>query len=210
MKRVLRLQKGDRVAFFNDAPEDNGIDIIAEIKSIESSNITLFVKDRVEHLRESTKYLTLYCSLIKKEHFEWMLEKATEIGVHAFVPVVATRSSKKNTPRARAETIIKEAAEQSGRAIIPILHEQLSFEDAMKHAEQSGSKTYVATLSERENIVRGAGNRHINLFIGPEGGWDPKELFVAERTHCELISLGRLTLRAETAAAVGSYMLLWG
>ena len=210
IKRVLRLKKGDRVAFFNTIEGEEGTDVVAEIKNAEGSSISLLVRERFENLRESTKYLTLYCALIRKERFEWMLEKATEVGVYEFVPFVATRSMRKNIQRIRCEAIIKEAAEQSGRSIIPQLHNVISFEQALKRAAESQRKTFFAAPSEHETMIRGAGDRHVNLFIGPEGGWDPKEIFAARNAHCEVVSLGRLTLRAETAAVVGSYVLLWG
>ena len=209
MGRVLRLRRGDRVAFFNNLPGEQGIDVIAEIKNADGSTISFLVKDRVENVRESTKYLTLHCALIRKERFEWMLEKATEAGVHEFVPLVAAHSMRKSIQRARCEAIIKEAAEQSGRAIIPRLHDVISFDQALKQAAASKRKTFFAASSERDNMIRGAGDRHINLFIGPEDGWDPKEIFLAHEAHCEMVSLGRLMFRAETAAVVGSYTLLW-
>src|SRR3989338_2447040 len=205
MGRVFRLRRGDRVAFFNNLPGEQGVDVIAEIKNADGSTISFLVKDRVENVRESTKYLTLYCALIRKERFEWMLEKATEAGVREFVPFVAARSVRKNIQRARCETIIKEAMEQSGRAIIPHLYDPISFEQAIEQSAASQRKTFFAARSERDNMIRGAGDRYVNLFIGPEGGWDPKEIFLAREAHCEIVSLGRLTLRTETAAVVGSY-----
>ena len=210
IKRVSRLHKGDHIALFNTIEGEEGTDVVAEIKNIEGSSIGLLVKERLENLRESTKHLTLYCALIRKERFEWMLEKATEPGVREFVPFVAARSVRKNIQRARCETIIKEAMEQSGRAIIPHLYDPISFEQAIEQSAASQRKTFFAARSERDNMIRGAGDRYVNLFIGPEGGWDPKEIFLAREAHCEIVSLGRLTLRAETAAVVGSYTLLWG
>lgn len=210
IQRVLRLRKGDTIVLFNNIEGEEGTDVVAEIKNTAGSSISLLVRERLENLRESTKYLTLYCALIRKERFEWILEKATEVGVREFVPFVATRSMRKNIQRARCETILKEAAEQSGRAIIPQIQNVISFEQALKQSLASQRKTFFAASVERDNMIRGAGDRHVSLFVGPEGGWDPKEIFLAREAHCEMVSLGRLTLRAETAAVVGSYTLLWG
>ncbi len=210
MKRVLRLHKGDQVAFFNDRPEDLGFDVIAELKNIEGATAIFLMRERKEHFRENKKKLTLFCSLIKKEKFEWVLQKGTEVGVSDFVPIVAVRSEKKSINAPRCEIILKEAAEQSGRAVIPRLHPVISLEKALESTATGGQKTYFAYEGERENMIRGAGDRTINLFIGPEGGWDAKEVFMASRANCEIVSLGRLVLRAETAAVAGSYMLLCG
>ena len=210
LKRVLRVRRGDRVIFFNDREEDRGFEFIVEIKTVDSASIACLVRERVENRREPTKKLTLYAALIKKDKFEWILQKGTEIGIHEFVPVVAAHSEKKNIKIDRALEVIREAAEQSGRATIPALQPVMTFEKALEHAQTSGAKNYFAHTAESENRIRGAGDRTINLFVGPEGGWDDKEIFAAARANFETISLGRLTLRSETAAIVGSYTLLWG
>lgn len=208
--RVLKLHKGEVVIFFNTNQEELGTDVIAELKNIQAGSAMFLVRDRVENMRESKKKLTLYISLIKKEKFEWVLQKGTEIGVTEFVPVLAMRSEKKNINIERCEDILKEAAEQSGRAIIPKLHQITLLEKALEKARLSGNKNYFADIKERDNLIRGAGDRAIGIFIGPEGGWDEKELFGATKNNCEMVSLGRLILRAETAAITGSFMLLWG
>src|SRR3989344_3442125 len=96
LKNVLRLRKGERVAFCNTDPELVGVDIIAELKNIEGSAAVFIVRDRVENQRESSKKLTLYCAFLKKDKFEWVLQKGTEVGVSEFVPVIAARLDKKS------------------------------------------------------------------------------------------------------------------
>jgi 16S rRNA (uracil1498-N3)-methyltransferase len=211
LRDVLRLKKGERIVFFNDKPEYIGYDFIAEIKGIETSCITFMARDKTENTREPSRKLVLYQSLIKKDNFEWVLAKATEVGVSEIIPVLSARSEKKTLNQERCDAILKEAAEQSGRALIPTLQNILTFDLAVEQARASGAKTYFASTSEKENMIRGIGERSVNLFVGPEGGWEEKEIFAAARIPTfETISLGRLTLRAETAAITASYMLLWG
>ena len=211
IKNVLKLRRGERVAFFSDKPEYAGYDFIAELKNIEGVIAVFMFRERVENLKEPSKKLVLYQSLIKKDKLELVLEKATEAGVSEIVPIVAARSEKKSLQKDRCFSILKEAAEQSGRSIIPKLHEIVSFDRALSMAELSGNKTYFADVNEKENMIRGAGDRAMNLFIGPEGGWTDQEIFsVKRRPNFEIISLGRLTLRSETAALAASYILLWG
>ncbi|MDP2669194.1 MAG: RsmE family RNA methyltransferase [bacterium] len=211
MRDVLRLKKSDKIAFFSDKPEYGGFDYVAEVKGIEAGSVTFMFRERVENTREPSRKLVLYQSLIKKDNFEWVLAKATEVGVSEIIPVLSARSEKKSLNQERCEMILKEAAEQSGRAIIPTLSEVLFFEKAVERARVSGIKTYFASVTEKENMIRGVGERTINLFIGPEGGWEEREIFAAQRNqNFEIISLGRLTLRAETAAITASYTLLWG
>lgn len=212
IRNVLKLHRGERVVFFNNKPEGAGHDYICELKNIEGSNSAIFLfRERVENNKEPVKKLVLYQSLIKKDKFEWVLEKATEVGVSEIVPVLSARSEKKSLNKERCFSILKEATEQSGRATVPKLHDVVNFEHAISAAEASGAKNYFAYESERENMIRGVGDRAMNLFIGPEGGWSDQEVFAVERRpNFEIISLGRLTFRSETAAVVASYTLLWG
>ena len=125
------------------------------------------------------------------------------------MPVIATRSEKKSINKSRAEQVLREATEQSGRAYIPKLHEAVNFEQAYLMAEATNNKIYFSSLDEKDNLIHPSGERAFNLFVGPEGGWDEKEIVKARSRNCEIISLGRLTLRAETAALAASYALLW-
>lgn len=209
LKNVLRVRKGDNIAFFNDREEDRGFDMVAEIKTIDVSSIACLMRERVENTKEPTKKLTLYMALVKKDKFEWIVQKGTEVGVSEFVPVLAAHSEKKSFKQDRVAGIIREAAEQSGRAILPTIHVALSFDEALRDAVTSGYKTFFAHTKDHATMIRGAGDRAVNLFVGPEGGWDEKEVRAADHANCESVSLGRLTLRAETAAIAGSYILLW-
>src|SRR3989344_3309844 len=207
---VLKLRKGERVVFFNNDPEFVGSDFIVELKNIDGGAANFMLRERVDNQRESSKKLILYQSLIKKDKFEWILEKATEIGVLEIVPMISARSEKKSLNLIRCQNILKEAAEQSGRAIIPRLHDVLLFDRALSMAVASSSKTYFASVSEKENMIHAVGERAMNVFIGPEGGWEEREEFAAQRANFQIISLGRLALRSETAAISATYTLLWG
>ncbi|KKT21432.1 MAG: Ribosomal RNA small subunit methyltransferase E [Candidatus Giovannonibacteria bacterium GW2011_GWC2_43_8] len=214
MRDVLKLRKGEKAVFFNANPECLGFDFIAELKNIEGvghgGQAVFMFREKLENIREPSKKLILYQSLIKKDKFEWVLGKATEAGVSEIVPVISARSEKKSLNIRRCQMILKDSAEQSVRAIIPKLHSEINFEKAALMAQNSGHKTYFADLSEKDNKIHGAGDRTINLFIGPEGGWEERELYAANRAGFVIVSLGRLVLRSETAAVVASYTLLWG
>lgn len=211
IKNVLRLKKGEKTAFFSDKADYFGFDYIFELKNIDGGSANFMFREKAENTREPSRKLVLFQSLVKKDNFEWILEKATEVGVSEIVPVISARSEKKSLNHERCEKILKEAAEQSGRAFVPKLHPVITLERAIVKAAEPGTKTYFATLAEKENMIRGVGDRSINLFIGPEGGWEEREEFAAHHhQNFEIISLGRLTLRSETAAIAASYTLLWG
>ena len=210
LRSVLRVQKGEQVIFFKDKNEFKGLDFVYELKNIERSSANFLFKEKKENTREPRKKLVLYQSLIKKEKFEQILQHATEVGAFEIVPVISARSEKKSLNQERCEKILREAAEQSGRVIVPNFRKVLDLEKAIESAKSSEFKTYFAHTKEKDHVIYGAGDRQVNLFIGPEGGWEEKEVFAFVRAGFLPVSLGRLTLRAETAAIVSSFTLLWG
>src|SRR3989344_6251254 len=153
VKNVLRLKKGEKAAFFSDKGEYAGYDFVFELKNIDGGSANFMFRERVENTREPSRKLVLYQSLIKKDKFEWALEKATEAGVSEIVPVLSARSEKKSLNPERCQLILKEAAEQSGRAVIPKFHDIVNFERALAAAEASGAKNYFAFGGEKENVI---------------------------------------------------------
>lgn len=210
LRNVLRIQKNGAVVFFNDKNEFKGLDFVYELKNMERTSANFLFKEKTENMREPNRKLILFQSLIKKEKFEQILQHATEVGVFEIVPMVSARSEKKSLNIERCEKILREASEQSGRAVIPKFHKVLDLEKAVNFSKDSGFKTYFTHTKEKENMIYGAGDRQVNLFIGPEGGWEEKEIFAFNRAGFRSVSLGRLTLRAETAALVSTFTLLWG
>lgn len=143
---------------------------------------------------------TLYQSLIKKDKMEWVVEKATELGVAKIVPIVSERSEKKGFNLERARRIAIEASEQCGRADVPVVGEIISLDESL---EQSGDLViFDSSGKSLELKAKSSKLKPLSLFIGPEGGWSEKELKFFRENNAEIFSLGKLTLRAETAAVV--------
>jgi len=156
----------------------------------------------------SGRDITLYISLIKKDKLEWVVEKATELGVSKIVPIISERSEKKGFNLERARKIAIEASEQCGRADVPEIGEVVSLDETLEKAENvvvfdsSGTPPASQSLGTLPLIkVREDGNP-TSIFIGPEGGWSEKEMERFKDSNMEILSLGKLTLRAETAAVV--------
>ena len=141
---------------------------------------------------------------------ELVFEKGTEIGVNTFVPLLTERSLKRGISEERAGKIVKEAAEQSGRARVPIVSNPLVFEDAIQFAKEQNGLNVLAHEKEagRTLDVAPSARSCITLFIGPEGGFSEKEVSTARNAGFFITSLSRRVLRAETAAIVGSYAVL--
>lgn len=147
----------------------------------------------------------LLASLFKFDHFEWMLEKATELGVERVTPVASIRSEKGLEAAAakrlsRWERIAREAGQQSRRVRPPEISGVLRFDDALAAAadqrllldEAPGGATIFMALAGCDGTVA--------LLCGPEGGWDERERQAAIDAGWQRVSLGPMILRAETAA----------
>jgi 16S rRNA (uracil1498-N3)-methyltransferase len=152
--------------------------------------------------------LTLCPSLIKKDKLEWVIEKCTELGVGKFEPVISSRSEKKALSLTRLENIAKEAAEQSGRAVVPIIARPISLKEKLNDG-QSEFIMFDPSGTEDISVVKSIiKDKPIEVFIGPEGGWTQEEIELFKNKRARIISLGHMTLRAETAAIVGIALML--
>ena len=202
IKNVLRLKVGEEVI----VGDGKGKEILAEIKEIGKSSIVLKINQVKENNNEPKNSVTLYCAVLKKENFELVTQKATEVGIKNIIPVISERTIKLGLNKERLEKIAKEAAEQSGRGVVPVISEPMSFEKAVESASREGSSFLFDSSGEvfKENSLNG----EVSAFIGPEGGWTERELSLARSNGLSIVSLGKLTLRAETAAIIASYLLI--
>lgn len=207
LRDVFRLKKGDEAIFF----DGEGLDITFRIKMISKKEGT-FVKEKEERSIMPKKNITLLMSLIKKDNFEMVLQKCTELGVSRFVPILAERSEKKNIDMERAKRIIKEASEQCGRGDIPGLREVMSLEKALQEFDNILVFDLRGESLPASEFVSLQANQLASspaILIGSEGGWSDRELALFKDKNIPIYSLGELTLRAETAAIVTSSLALF-
>jgi 16S rRNA (uracil1498-N3)-methyltransferase len=153
----------------------------------------------------------LCMALVKKDNFELIAQKVTEIGVTHIVPILCEHSEKRKLNFERLNKIVLEASEQSGRGDIPTIHEVMKIEEVFKkgilpqekivlHPEGDTLKKYLSGLHEAKSFA---------VFVGPEGGFTPKELELLKSYNVPIVSLGSQILRAETAAiAISSLLIL--
>ncbi len=197
--RVLRLQSGSQVRLFNSEKEER----LCVIDRLDTLAAQLTVKDIVEPLiPEAEVYLCF--SLLKKDKNTWVMQKATELGVSGFVPLVSKRTEKTGFDVERAHKIVVEASEQCGRSDVPTIHGPAALVDVLSDMK-ARTQVYIA-----EQGARGVGQKAaepVSIFVGPEGGWTEEEQALFEREGVELISLGAFTLRAETASVAAATLL---
>jgi len=201
LTRVLRVEAGQQFEI-----SDNHNVYLAEVESARKDLVSFAVREKVA-AAQPVVCTTLLASLIRFERFEWMLEKATELGVARVVPVQAERSERgleraagKRLPR--WNRIVREASEQSRRARLPEIGAPLGLAGALK---MESPYRYVLEEAEAPPLlaalpaIRERG-REVVLLVGPEGGWTDREREqIASAGWCA-VSLGLHILRAETAA----------
>ncbi len=203
LKNVFRYKVNDRVILL----DNYGFEFLSEIVVLSKKEVTFTVVEKKENTLRASKELWLYSSIIKKDNFEWILQKGTELGVSYFVPIISERSEKKDLNFERGNKIIREAAEQSGRPILARLESIMPFEQSIDVAFKPAIAFHSTGKKFNKEIF--AKEKTISVFIGPEGGWTDAELEQFKVKNIEIYSLGEQTLRAETAAiAISSLLLL--
>lgn len=207
VKNVLRLEKGEEIIL----ADGRGKEASAKITEYGKDFIEVEISEIGENGNEPDKRIILYCSILKRENFELVAQKAVEVGVSEIVPTISGRTVKTGLKYDRLQKIIKEAAEQSGRGIVPVLREAMKFNDALAGAKENAENILFDMSGPKFVIsdITNLGQRQksqVGIFIGPEGGWSGEEISAAKGEGFQIASLGKLTLRAETAAIVASYL----
>lgn len=168
---------------------------------------------------ESPLHLALAQALIKRDRFEWVVQKAVELGVAEIFPLETARSElrldkhRRDRKRMRWERIIQEAVKQCGRTRLPVLHEP---QPLAAFLAGSPSGRGIAFDEEGAGMLDPAlqvsGASRCTVLIGPEGGWDPSERLQLDAAGIRRVRLGPRVLRTETAAvaALTLAQFYWG
>jgi len=201
VKNVLRLKSGSQILLADGKTNE----ALAEIIEFGGNFFRVKLLQKESNTNESARKVILYCSILKRENFELVVQKATEVGVAEIVPLVCEHTVKIGFKKDRLAKIIKEAAEQSGRGVLPILHEPMDFSQAIKHAKKNDENFLFDAAGKKFEAAVGR-QKIIGIFIGPEGGWSSFEMDLVRQREIKIVNLGKLILRAETAAVVASYL----
>jgi 16S rRNA (uracil1498-N3)-methyltransferase len=202
LARVLRAEVGqvyDIVA--------NGFLHRAEIVAVSDEEVTFALHEELE--ADAALPLHLLLAVFKFDHFEWAVEKATELGVVRVTPVLARRTEKHLALAApkrveRWRRIALEASKQSRRTNVPEIAEPVSLKLALEReasavrillSETEQTTTLAEALASSKSELSG-----VALAIGPEGGWTPEEMTLFTQHEWRHVTLGPRILRAETAA----------
>jgi 16S rRNA (uracil1498-N3)-methyltransferase len=192
---VMRLRAGDRVKLFDDRTGE----WLAELNDVSRKRVTLSVGARLRE-REEVPDLWLLFAPIKRGRIDWLVEKATELGIARLVPVLTRRTvvDRLNLDRLRAHAI--EAAEQCERTALPELAEPRKL-DAILREWPQGRLLYFADEGGGEPFADTAAPGPAAILIGPEGGFTEEErASIRGMAFARPVSLGPRILRADTAA----------
>jgi len=209
LTRVLRVEAGQRFEI-----SDNQSAYLAEITEARGERVVFRVVEPVD-TPAAPVCLILCAALIKFDRFEWMIEKATELGVERILPVEATRSERGLFEASRKRTerwvrIARESSQQSRRVRIPEILPAMRFE---KSLTLEADHRYFLDEGQAPPLLRSvpaerpAGSR-VAVLVGPEGGWTDDERQLAAGAGWPPVSLGPQVLRAETAASAAVAVLM--
>jgi 16S rRNA (uracil1498-N3)-methyltransferase len=202
LRNVLRMSSGDAVEVF----DDEGSGYIGTVE-LHESDVLIRLLSRIS-VNKDPVALTLAVALIKSIKFEWILQKATELGVADIIPLV-TRLSEIQIPGGkiisrleRWNNIVREASKQCGRFQAPQIHTPLNFQALLASEEMTACTKYLfyEKAGDYWRPDQHPFTDRIVLCLGPEGGWTSSEVEQANNAGYKIYGLGPLILRAETAA----------
>jgi 16S rRNA (uracil1498-N3)-methyltransferase len=203
--QVLRMQGGETLQLTNG----KGWLATAELTNAHKTKAEIHITGK-DFFPPQRPLITLAVSLLKNvARLEWLLEKATEIGVFEIIPLLCQRTEKQAFRHDRMSNIVVSAMLQSQQTWLPHLHQPTPFEEVIAQAIQP-QKLLAHCMSSAEkspiSAYEASGENKL-LLIGPEGDFTPEEVKLAVEQNCLQVSLGNTRLRTETAAMVGVALL---
>jgi len=212
ISKVLRMAPGDKVMLC----DGEGYQYLAEISEITKDCARLEILNGERCAAEPSRRITLYQGLPKGDKMDLIVQKSVELGAEKIVPVVMKRTVVKlknaSSKCDRWQRIAEEAAKQCMRGIIPKVEEPVSFEDMLSMLREDDI-SILPYENEKNNKLRqclrdNSNASRVNIIIGPEGGFEPDEVLLAEKKGVHKVTLGPRIMRCETAplAAIAAVM----
>jgi len=205
--KVSRIKKGDRI-WLTDGRSRR---LLAEVEKIGPDKTWLLPLERVEESLRTG--LVLGSGITKPQTMDFIIQKATELGVAEILPLITRRSfslerDKMETKLKRWQRISREALKQSKGAVLPVIRQPMPLKEAVIKA-RTELKFYLNQNSQVyfRDILNIASPQSVTLLVGPEGGWAEEETEIMERYDVKGLTLGGRVLRTETAI-IGALSLI--
>ena len=212
LSTVRRFNAGDEIMIF----DGKGNSYKGQIKSVSKTRVEGKILSSSYSIQQTA--VKLYSAIPKGDRFEWLIEKAAELGVSEIIPINTKRSvtvSFSESKAQRYEKISIAASSQCGRNDIMKISEPVSFESACKTATATENSISILPWESEEhgvsinNLFHGDNQPEtVNIFIGPEGGFENEEAEYAKSLGVKTVSLGKNILRTETAAIAAGILVL--
>ena len=223
VKNVFRLKTGDKITVLDNLGHEFEVVLVMVGSSMLDGKIIERKKKEEPRFK-----INLFCSLLKKDNFELVLQKCTELGVFSITPVIYKNTVVKKTEnKGRWDKITKEASEQCKRILLPVLNQPTDMDKIFSSVKDGlnlvADEKSANRIKNAECITAKAGSRRqiyniecgrmqnkeeVNLFIGPEGGFTEEERKTMEENGFLFFRLGDNVLRSETAAIVSVGLLV--
>ncbi len=219
LKNTLRAQIGDEVSIVTDDGE-----YVAGIISLENDSIICKIKYKTDINNEASIHITLCQGLPKQAKMEDIIQQNVEVGVKSFIPLITERTVVKLNDKSRElkkldrwRKIAHESSKQSKRNIVPTVEDILTVSELINRIKDEGAKIIVPYELEGNKTIKEAlaKNTLIDkkdkyyIIIGPEGGFDEKEIGKFQDIGADIVTLGKRILRTETAGIVASSIILY-
>ncbi len=213
---VMRLKKGKAIIAF----DGTGREYLGTIEGISGKGLTIAVEKTKDTASQNKYRITLAQAIPRIDKMDYIIQKATELGVDSIIPMKTKRTivkiprDKIDSKKARWNKIAQEAAKQCGRNRIPAIERELDFEIILEKVPSydlciipSPSPIKRYSLKKALSNFRGGS---ILVLIGPEGGFAPEEIDAASKKNALFVSLGENILRCDTAAISAIAMINYG
>ena len=196
--KVLRFNLNDKITLFDDKGNEYG----CIIKEILKKELTAEIVNQYKTERESNLHITLFQGITKGDKMDFVVQKATELGVNSIYPVVSERSEVRNTNKiSRWQKIADESIKQCGRTKSPAVNIEIRFKEIFDLPKsdldlifyENEKSIKMKNLKDNKNI------NSVSILIGPEGGFSEGEVKMAKSNDFKSIGLGPRILRSETA-----------
>ena len=214
LKNTLRAQIDEEVSIVTDEGE-----YVANIVDFENDSIICKIKFKTDINNEASIHITLCQGLPKQAKMEDIIQQNVEVGVKSFIPLITERTVVKLNEKSRElkkldrwRKIAHESSKQSKRNIVPTVEDILTVNELINKIKDEGARIIVPYELEGNKTIKEAladKNDKYYVIIGPEGGFDEKEIKKFQEIGADIVTLGKRILRTETAGIVASSVILY-
>ncbi|MDD4555825.1 MAG: 16S rRNA (uracil(1498)-N(3))-methyltransferase [Alphaproteobacteria bacterium] len=196
---VMKQREGNQILCFNNKDGE----FLAQIVNVSKKSLNLLIQEQTRIFEKSPDLWLLFAP-VKKDQTDFIIQKATELGVSKIIPTITrhTISEKVRVERFQAQAI--EACEQCRRVDIPEISEALSLEKVLASWNEERKLFYMDETGNGTRIIEAfsKNNQVSAILVGPEGGFDKKELELLKKlVYTQGVTMGKRIMRAETAVA---------